>query len=86
MSEHKYTPKEYNLVAKVLREEFPIKHKNTATTRAQGETCVRIALNFADRFMADNEDFDPLRFLDACSPDTDQFPFSELWAYHKGEA
>ena len=81
-----YHAQHYNLVAKVLREEFPITTRNTQATRLQGETVVRIALNFATRFYNDNPSFDPLKFLDQCSPDSDQFPFSELWELHKGEA
>lgn len=38
-----------------------------------------LALNLAKRFEEDNSKFDPLKFLDACSPDVDLYPLSELW-------
>jgi hypothetical protein len=40
---------------------------------------VNLALSFAKRFKEDNPKFDPLKFLDACSPDPDIYPISELW-------
>lgn len=44
-----------------------------------------LALSMAVRFKADSDAaeeglaFNPIRFLDACSPDTDLYPLSELW-------
>lgn len=38
-----------------------------------------VAYNFARVFNLDNPAFDPPAWLDTCSPDTDQFPLSELW-------
>lgn len=43
------------------------------------DSLVKLALRFARRFKDDNELFDPLKFLDRCSPDVDLYPLSELW-------
>lgn len=40
---------------------------------------VNLALNFALRFQADSELFDPDIFLTRCSPDPDKWPLAELW-------
>jgi len=40
---------------------------------------VDLALEFAYRLQADNEDFDPLIFLRRCSPNPTEFPLEELW-------
>jgi hypothetical protein len=46
---------------------------------AQMGTLAALALNLAKRFKADNEWFVPSVFLNACSPNTDLYPLSELW-------
>jgi hypothetical protein len=38
-----------------------------------------MALVLAKRFEKDNPLFDPIAFLDACSPDVERYPLSELW-------
>jgi len=38
-----------------------------------------LALDFAKSFEEDNPIFDPIKFLDACSPDEELYPLSELW-------
>lgn len=49
------------------------------------EALVRLALRFAKRFNDDFERaseglvFDPLKWLDQCSPDPEMYPLSELW-------
>jgi hypothetical protein len=40
---------------------------------------IELAVRFAIRFDKDNERFDPHKFLDACSPDAEQYPLSLLW-------
>lgn len=51
----------------------------------QRATLVALAISFAARFMQDSDEaeeggaFDPIKFLDACSPNTDLYPLSELW-------
>lgn len=77
----------YNVVAKQIREEFPIDlapfdskydhiRQDNMLRRA---TLSALAIRFARRFKEDNPQFDPLHFLDQCSPDTDYYPLSELW-------
>jgi hypothetical protein len=41
---------------------------------------VELALDFAVRLQADNEDFKPDLFLNRCSPNAEIYPLSELWA------
>lgn len=64
--------------------EAKIRNKDRAPYYAT-EAIVRLAINFAKRF---NDDwlqaeeglaFDPLKWLDQCSPDPDMYPLSELW-------
>lgn len=38
-----------------------------------------LIVHFAQRLQKDNPSFDPIKFLDACSPDPDVYPFSEAW-------
>jgi hypothetical protein len=38
-----------------------------------------LALSLAHRFKDDNDSFDVMKFLTACSPDNDRFPITELW-------
>ena len=45
----------------------------------QLEALTNLALLLAERLLKDNRNFDPLKFLDACSPDVDTYPLSELW-------
>lgn len=81
----------YNIIAAQLREHFPVDdkyqdgygmgltiHDNLRGTR-QRAVITDLALSLAKRFKEDNELFDPLRFLDACSPNVDLYPLSELW-------
>ena len=40
---------------------------------------VDLAIELAERFTLDNDDFDPCIWLDRCSPDEELYPLSELW-------
>lgn len=90
----KFSAQHYNAIAKDICEEFEKYVKadfnhifeneqdykkavdfKLATTGA----LVRLALRFAHRFKEDNDRFDPLKFLEACSPNNDLYPLSELW-------
>jgi hypothetical protein len=84
----KYHKLHYNLVAKVLRDRFEEYVNDGGTTNSmtkliQTSVVVSIALDFAHKFLMDNPSFDPLKFLDACSPDVDLYPLSELWDAEK---
>lgn len=76
-SQNRYAaPHVHNLVAKILRENYP-KYPEEGIL-AQRRQIEELALAFAKRFQED-EGFDPIAFLDKCSPDTDLYPISELW-------
>lgn len=77
MASNKWSAQHYNALAKEIRELFPTLNNDIAL--AKRATLTTLALNLATRFVDDNERFDPLMFLDACSPNTDLFPLSELW-------
>lgn len=40
---------------------------------------VTLALSLAKRLALDNDEFDPIKFLDRVSPNPDVYPLSELW-------
>jgi hypothetical protein len=79
----------YNILAKQFRENIQpyvsedLKDVDFADVRMNlmvaGVTLVNFAVSVAIRLQADNEDFDPVRFLDACSPNVEKFPFGQLW-------
>jgi hypothetical protein len=94
MAAPKFGPQHYNAIAKDIREELTtaldfykfgysdyVGKKNTTHGRNYYgvEALVKLALRFARRFEADNERFDPLKFLDQCSPNDELYPLSELW-------
>lgn len=87
-SQNRYAaPHVHNLTAKILRTAYPTgKFANDMLEEAllTRRTIEGIALAFAHRFMED-EGFDPLAFLDKCSPDVDSYPLSELWDGNNGE-
>lgn len=75
-----FTVHHYNVIAKRFRERFPV----DSPPMDQKERCQRailatLALNFAERLKQDNDNFDPIKFLDACSPNPELYPLSELW-------
>ena len=61
----------YNFVAKRLRNNYP-----TGDNQAARRVVEDIALEFAQRFAEDSVNFDPVKFLNACSPDAN---LGELW-------
>ena len=78
----------YNLVAKVLRENFPDTRGGISNVVSERDRCImmeqraqttRIALAFAYKFDEDFEDFEPLTFLERCSPNNDLYPLTEIW-------
>lgn len=84
----------YNALAKEIREGFHTywtngySYGNTQVIKsrfdkqmslARNGALTDLALRLAKRFAEDNPKFDPLKFLDACSPDKDLLPLSELW-------
>ncbi len=69
----------YNFVAKRIREQFPITPINNKSIQVIRGTLCELAIECAKGFEKDNPNFDVTKFLDACSPDTDRYPISELW-------
>lgn len=80
----------YNIIAAQIKNLFPIDDPDVRFSigdyvgikvenmKYRAILC-QLAVNLAKRFLEDNPDFDPLKFLDACSPNTDLYPLSELW-------
>jgi hypothetical protein len=87
----KFSTQHYNAIAKDIRTELAIV-MSEVTVWWDGETknlkgtdaLVKLALRFAMRFHKDNEEFEPLKFLDACSPNAELYPLSELWDDYGG--
>lgn len=80
----KHTRVQHNLVAARIREVFPTgsifsDKKQREEEMIERAVLARLAIKFAESFSKDNPNFDSLKFLDACSPDVDMFPLSELW-------
>jgi hypothetical protein len=73
----------YNFVAKRIRNHYPINDGVSGTERAiqlgARAVVLDIAIEFAQRFAADDPDFNPYEFLDNCSPDPEMYPFSEYY-------
>jgi hypothetical protein len=83
-----FTQKHFNIIAKQFREAFPQDFASIHETThgwerdrimTQRGTLVAFALQLAKRFKEDNPRFDPIKFLNACSPDVDAYPLSEFW-------
>lgn len=74
------TAQTYNFVAKRIREQFP-SLENDAEQKIQRGTLCNLAIECAKGFLRDNPRFEPLKFLEACSPDPHNYPIQELWQY-----
>lgn len=79
----KFNKKDYNFVAKRFRERFPTDYdvSTKQDVLLQRTMLTVLMLDFAEAYLRDDPKFDPLWFLDACSPDEDVFPLSELWEH-----
>lgn len=77
-------PHVWALVAKQIREEYAkaeyraIDDGDQIAKMAHRRALEDLAIAFAKRFNQD-AGFDPLAWLDKCSPDPVLYPFSELW-------
>lgn len=78
----------YNILAKQIRNKLdPLMDRHTdrigsnerQKIRLRRATLVDFAIDLAKRLKEDNESFDPLAWLDACSPNPELYPLSELW-------
>lgn len=85
-----WSAQHYNAIAKEIRELFPTYdpsealYGQSANQHKEGNMARRgvlsaLALSLAHRFKDDNDSFDVMKFLTACSPDNDRFPITELW-------
>jgi len=88
-----FTQQHYYAVAKRFRENFPLDlmpagdlyiERRHDLIVARG-AIVGLALEFARYFETDNPKFDPLKFLEFCSPDNDVYPLTELWESDNGK-
>lgn len=68
-----------NAVALVLRENWPAHHENNAQVRAATQTHVSIAIGAAKWFAKHDPNFNPVEWLDKCTPYPELYPLSELW-------
>ena len=90
----KFSSQHYNSLAKTIREEWyeiaDMDIRTTGMAQEDLESMVawrrkitfiygKLCMALARKFKADNERFDPVKFLDACSPDLDAIPLGELW-------
>lgn len=77
----------YNIIAARIRESFAANMDNvhdSDVTRLHLMTVrgviADMAIEFAKTFQKDSPfNFDPIKFLEACSPDNDLYPLAELW-------
>ncbi len=76
----------YNGISKDIREQYQsIINENgldfpELTIRIASCTAlVELAIRLAKRFETDNPEFDPVSFLNQCSPNVDLYPIGELW-------
>lgn len=78
-----FGPQHWNAIAKDIRIEMLLEQDNYANNQLN-DLIVRaaltdLAIRFARRFYIDNTSFDPAKWLNQCSPDTDRLPLGELW-------
>lgn len=85
----------YNAVAKEIRELFPLPEDGDdekidgLAKFAARRILATLAISFATRFYQDYIDaeegleFDPVKFLNQCSPDTHLFPLGTMWEDRK---
>jgi len=70
----------YNVIAKQFRQAYePWMNSDEIHSLEAWKVLTDLALSMAVRFQADNEKFDPIRFLNACSPDVEKYPLGQLW-------
>jgi hypothetical protein len=80
----------HNILAKQIRQQYPsIILSTTETSKHYGlgrrAALEDLALSLAKRLKEDDQNFDPIKWLDQCSPDPELYPFSELWKEEKIE-
>jgi hypothetical protein len=86
MNERHFRRQHYYAIAKEIREQVPgyeARNSNSVwiryKVRIKEDTLIDLALSLCSRFEEDNPLFDPVEFLNKCSPDEDTMPWGELW-------
>lgn len=80
-------PQWENIIAKTVRENFPLDlmpedsryEEQRQKLLLQQATITDFAVDLANRLNRHKSDFDPIKFLDKCSPDVEGYSMSELW-------
>jgi hypothetical protein len=74
------TDKELDKIAKVLRSNYPMHGSANIPPYVQERRLIEdIACQIANELFPEKPGFDPLAFLDKCSPNTELYPFTEIW-------
>jgi hypothetical protein len=77
----------YEVIAARFRnalEPYMSDEEYTVEERAVRAAIVNLAISFAERLQADNEDFEPETFLNRCSPNAELYPMGDLWEVAQG--
>lgn len=70
----------YNILAAQIKKNYKTHASSNMTPyKEQNRAIEELAVSLAERLKLDNPQFDPIAFLDHCSPDPELYPFSELW-------
>lgn len=72
----KFSRVHYNAIAKDIRETLQAYLDVPAPSSS---ALMTLSIKLAYRFTEDNPRFDPIKFLNACSPDPDKFTLLPLW-------
>jgi len=82
-NERLFGPQHWNAIAKDIRTELKMYDENIEHTNPvrviHFRTMEGLALALAERFSIDNDEFDPVGWLDKTSPNPELYPFGELW-------
>lgn len=73
----------HNAIAKEIRKHLQMYLVETQLDRESNlaaSTALTLLMDdLAKRFKRDNSDFDPIKWLNQCSPNVKDFPLGELW-------
>jgi len=95
----KWSAQHYNALAKEIRDLFPIyevtrdvpesgiiKDSFNAAVEGKQDVLMNLMISLCYRFIEDNPRFDPVKFLNACSPIPGKYKFGEMWEIATKEA
>jgi hypothetical protein len=80
----------YEILANQFRRSLEIAYEQNGKSELMADGTIRrhfpitsavvdLAISVAKRLQLDNSEFDPVIFLNRCSPDVDLYPLGELW-------